>query len=62
MLLNKIHLNKIILKNNYFFNGGLKLLMWYIHNIYQLVEVPLYSGTYLIELSYMFIILSPSMF
>lgn len=26
MLLNKIHLNKIILKNNYFFNGGLKLL------------------------------------
>lgn len=36
MLLNKIHLNKIILKNNYIFNGGLKLLKWYIHNIYQL--------------------------
>lgn len=36
MLLNKIHLNKIILKNNYIFDGGLKLLMWYINNIYQL--------------------------
>lgn len=36
MLLNKIHLNKIILKNNYIFDGGLKLFMWYIHNIYQL--------------------------